>query len=104
MDRFPLESAADLAGNHARHKASVVWGDVIPEYHPDGPTCTNCDQVSERVTHFPEFDAPGYKHLVCDTCAEECAAILAREKAEAKPVTIETTYNHGQAGLFGEVA
>ena len=56
------------------------------------------------MTHFPEFDAPGYRHEVCDTCAEECAAILAREKSEAKPVTVETTYNHGQAELFGEVA
>ena len=40
MNRFTEETAADLAGNHARYMARHVWGDE-PE-PPESPRCGSC--------------------------------------------------------------
>jgi hypothetical protein len=76
MGRFPIESAADLAGNHARHRARIWGEDIDATYHPDGPICQNCDCVVDRVTLVPEFN-----YLGCDDCREEALRVIAREKA-----------------------
>jgi hypothetical protein len=76
MDRFPIESAADLAGNYARHMARIWGEDVDAPYHPDGPICQNCDRVVDRITLVPEFN-----YLGCDECMEEALRVIAHEEA-----------------------
>jgi hypothetical protein len=74
--RFPLESAAELAGNYARHMALHVWGDD-PTASVAVNTCENCGRGCETLHHVPEFDYMG-----CEECLEEAMAEIARERSE----------------------
>ena len=47
MERFPLEPAADLAGNYARHMALRVWGDDLTP-KAEALRCGSCgEEVAE---------------------------------------------------------
>jgi hypothetical protein len=72
MSRFPLESAADLATNYARHMARI-WGDD-PTASVAVNICENCGKSCETLHHVREFDYMG-----CDTCLDEAMAVLAAE-------------------------
>ena len=63
MDRFPLESAADHAANHARHMARI-WGD-----EPTGRACENCGTTEGAVEQIWTED--GRKPRLCEDCAAE---------------------------------
>ena len=76
MDRLPLESAADLAGNHARHMALKVWGDDITSSVAVNE-CENCGRACETLSPVPGFDFMG-----CDRCLDEALAGIARERSE----------------------
>jgi hypothetical protein len=49
MDRYQLEAASDLAGNHARYLAEFVWGDAPKQ--PEPPVCGSCSQPCPEL--FP---------------------------------------------------
>jgi hypothetical protein len=76
MDRFPLESATDLAANYARHMALKVCGDDAI-YSAAVNVCENCGRACETLHHVPEFDYMG-----CDDCLAEAMAEIVRERSE----------------------
>lgn len=87
MDRFPAESASDLAHNHARFMAEHVWGESHPLHTVAVNVCENCGQSCERLIHVPEWD-----YLGCDTCYDEAMQIMADEAKAAltpKPPKVE---------------
>ena len=93
MGRFPLESAADLAGNHARRMARI-WGEVPAR------ACENCGMTEGTIEQIWTDD--GRKPRLCEDCAAEVRRLekLADELAalpscEARQEIIDTAESTG---------
>src|SRR5689334_1022924 len=79
MDRFPLETAADLASNSARYHAIRVWGDLPETESAAVLECQNCGKTCTSLTWVPEFEAE-----MCDTCRDESMIEVAKDPQDLR--------------------